>query len=223
MIRMRWLSWLGLACLGLSCLGLISACAILPGGKPQSRSTVYLLEARVDVAHADVAHAEGGCQVVVVNQPQTAPGLFGAHMLYQRHPNQIEHFAFSRWAASPAAMIEPLLLDVLRSGQRFAAVLSSPAPVRADLRIDNDALWLIQTFEADSSFIELRMASRVYSPQQRRLLASEQFSYTESAARATPAAGVAAAERAVERLLGDYHRFVQDAAGKLGQNCINPD
>lgn len=202
----------------LSCMVLLSACAILPGGKPAVRSTVYLLETRVAVADS-----QSGCEVVVVNAPESAPGQSGAQMLYQRHPNQIERFAYSRWAASPGSMIDPLLLDVLRASQRFSAVLSSPAPVRADLRIESDDLWLIQRFEAERSFVELRMTSRVYSSQQRRLIASQQFSYNEAAAELTPAAGVAAADRAVQRLLADFNDFVTGAADKLGRDCATAD
>lgn len=202
----------------LSLMGMLSACALLPGGKSAVRSSIFLLETRVDVADT-----QPGCQIVVVNAPITAPGHMGAQMLYQRHPNQIERFAFSRWAASPDAMLEPLLLDVLRSSGRFKAVLSAPAQVRADLRIENDDLWMIQKFSADSSFIELRISTRIYSPSQRKLLASQIFSYTEPAADATPAAGVAAAESAVQRLLVDYHAFVDSTADNLGQHCVNSD
>ncbi|MDH3768813.1 MAG: PqiC family protein, partial [Gammaproteobacteria bacterium] len=96
----------------LLCVALLSACAILPGGKPAASRNTYLLESRWSSSSVE---ANPGCQVVVVNPPENAPGHSGGQMLYQRNPNQIERFAFSRWAASPAVMIEPLLLDALRS------------------------------------------------------------------------------------------------------------
>lgn len=192
----------------------LGACAILPGGKPATGSSTYLLDASISVGSS-----EPGCQIVVVNPPVAAPGQMGAQMLYQRHANQIERFAYSRWAATPDAMIEPLLLNVLRDDGRFSAVLSSPAPVRADLRIENDDLWLIQVFEGERSFIDLRMSTGIYAPAERRLLATTTFNYQESATETTPAAGVAAANRAVQRLLTDYHAFVDETADAFGNHC----
>ncbi|MDH3589598.1 MAG: PqiC family protein [Gammaproteobacteria bacterium] len=198
-------------------VSLASSCAVLPGSKPKSRSSVYLLETQIaSLSTGD----QTGCRVIIVNPPDSAPGQNGAQMLYQRHANQIERFAFSRWAASPAVMFEPLLLDALRASGSYRAVLPSPAPVRGDLRIANDGLWLIQRFEGDRSEIELRMSSQLYAPAQRQVVATRDFNYVESAGDATPAAGVAAAERALERLLGDFSQFVADAVSRLESDCV---
>ena len=208
-------------CCLLLCVALLSSCAILPGGKPAvSRNVVYLLETRLPASEVE---AKPGCHVVVVNPPENAPGHTGRQMLYQRNPNQIERFAFSRWAASPAVMIEPLLLDALRRSNRYDAVLASPAPVRADLRIENDNLWLIQRFDGEGSYIELRMSSQIYVPVARRLIASQDFSYREQTGDATPAGGVLAAERAVQRLLRDFREFVGEAAHNSGYDCVASD
>ncbi|MBT8135583.1 MAG: PqiC family protein [Gammaproteobacteria bacterium] len=193
----------------------LTACAVLPGVKPAGRNHVYLLETRLPA----VAGASAGCGVVVVNPPENAPGQSGAQMLYQRHPNQIERFAFSRWAASPAMMLEPLLLDALRVSARYSAVLSSPAPVSGDLRVENDGLWLIQRFDDERSFVELRMSSRIYAPRQRQLLNARNFSYTVPASEQTPDAGVAAADNAVRRLLQDFSEFVAAAATGPDGRC----
>ena len=129
---------------------LLSSCAMLPGGRPVARSSVYLLETRL--SEQPVATPDS-CRIIVVNPPEPAPGQNGAQMIYQRTPYKLERFAFSRWAASPAVMLEPLLLDALRDSKYYKAVLSTPAPVRGDLRIENDALWLVQKFEGDPALL----------------------------------------------------------------------
>ena len=196
----------------------LSACSILPGGKPESRTHIYLLETQMSVVSAG-SDTRKRCGIVVVNPPELAPGHVGRQMLYQRNPNEIERFAYSRWAASPAVMLEPLMLESLRVGQHFDAVLTSPAPVRADMRIENDNLWLIQRFDGDRSFVELRMSVRAYAPATRQLLASRDFSYNEATTEGTPRSGVAAADRAVQHLLQDYSEFVRQSGDSLNLNC----
>ena len=120
-------------------------------------------------------------------------------------------------------MFEPLLLDALRDSNSYKAVLSSPAPVRGDLRIENDGLWLIQKFEGKKSEVELRMSSRLYAPEDRKLVATRDFDYSEPADEATAEAGVAAADRALQRLLNDFSAFVADTASKLAGDCLQED
>ncbi len=192
----------------------LAGCTLMPGSGPARSPTVYLIDTRVLAVNSVV-----DCHVVVVNPPDLAPGQLGAQMLYQREPYRLERFAYSRWAASPAAMLEPLLLDALRNDSRYSAVVSAPAAVRADLRIENDELWLVQKFDGESSNVELRMSSRVYVPEQRQLAAVRNFNVTVAAGEGTPRGGVEAAERAVRQLLEEFREFVGAAADSLDNNC----
>ncbi|NNF67666.1 MAG: hypothetical protein HKM98_09170 [Gammaproteobacteria bacterium] len=198
----------------LSCL--LASCAILPGGKPVRHSRVFLLEASPQPA---AQAAVPGCAVVVVNAPRNAPGQSGAQMLYQREANEIERFAYSRWASNPSVMLEPLLIAALRANNSFGAVMASPSPVTADVRVQNDDLWLIQIIKDKKSHIELRMHSHVVQPATRQLLGSRIFSYDEPATEATAAAGVAAADRAVGRLLQDFASFVAETVATPEFSC----
>ncbi|MBT8144970.1 MAG: PqiC family protein [Gammaproteobacteria bacterium] len=194
----------------------LSACSIIPMGndKPRERS-VYLLDMPVETGKANPRES---CVTVVINQPEAAPGFSGAGMLYTREPNRIERFAYSRWAASPAAMLSPMLLRSLRSTGDYKAVLSAPAAVVTDLRVELDDLRLLQVFSGGGSEVVMSVEVRVYAPLQRALLASQAFSYRVDAD-PNPVSGVRATEQAVASLLDDFVRLVGDAAAELPSGC----
>lgn len=193
----------------------LSGCALLGAGSTGDKLTVYLLE----TAPALEPVEQRGCHTVVVTPPEPAPGFSTAQMLYRRSANELERFAYSRWAESPAAMLEPLLVQALRAREAFGAVLGSPAPVKADLRVESEGLKLIQVFDGGPSRVLLQLEVRVYSPADRRLLASELLSYDLPAAQANAQAGVAAADAAVARMLTEFSELVVRAAAESGVGC----
>lgn len=195
----------------------LSGCALMGVGKSGQTLSIYLLETKPALARAD----EPGCQVVVVTPPEPAPGYASAQMMYRRTPNQLERFAYSRWAETPASMLEPLLVDALRGRNEFAAVLASPAPVKADLRVESEGLKLVQVFEGGASRVDLELDVRVYAPAERLLLATRKLEYSERTNAATAEAGVAAADRALAQLLGAFSDIVVEAASNIATDCRN--
>lgn len=195
----------------------LQGCALMGAGKSGRGMTTYLLE--IDAGLEPVA--QQGCHVVIVTPPEPAPGYATAQMVYRRTAHQLDSFAYSRWAESPASMLEPMLVDALRRREAFAAVLASPAPVKADLRVESEGLKLIQVFEGNASSVELDLDVRVYAPADRRLLANRKLEYTERARATTAEAGVEAADRALRRMLADFTDLVIEAAGAVTAECRN--
>ena len=206
--------------LGVLAIAMLAGCSVIPfsSSKNQREERVYLLETVADVSAAEV---RSSC-TVVVTAPEAAPGFGGPGMRYTRSSKQIERFAFSRWAESPASMLEPLLLRALRASGEYAAVLPAPAAIVTDLRVESDELRLVQAFSGDSSEVQLSMSSRVYAPAERGLLASREFRYTVPTSEAGPEAGVEAADEAVARLLSDFASFTRDAMRSLEAGCSPP-
>ncbi len=201
---------------GVLAIIVLGGCSVIPtGGNKDQNNKVYLLETVAEVAPAQ---ARSTC-TVVVSAPEAAPGFSGPSMYYMRTPKQIERFAFSRWAESPASMLEPLLRRALLSSREFSAVLPAPAAITTDLRIESDELRLVQVFSGKASEVQLSMSSRVYAPAERGLLATREFRYVVPADAAGPEAGVAAADRAVAMLLSDFAAFARDAIQSLELGC----
>lgn len=197
-------------------LACLPGCSIIPLGKDKAREQrIYLIDSSTEVVRA----GQRGCLVVVVNPPEPAPGFGGALMLYSREANRLEQFSYSRWAAAPARMLEPLILRTLRETEAFEAVLPAPAAIVADLRVEADDVRLLQVFDgAKRSEIVLQLEARAYAPKERQLLASKQFSYNVPAA-PNPAGGVQASQQAVRSLLVDLSEFVLAAAVALPSGC----
>ena len=204
---------------GLFAVAILSGCALVPFGNDDKREPrVYLLETAADV---QAAEAQGTC-TIVVTAPVAAPGYGGPGMRYTRSSRQIERFAFSRWAESPARMLEPLLLRALRASGDFAAVLPAPAAIVTDLRVESDEVRLVQVFSGNASEVQLSMSSRVYAPAERGLVGNREFRYVVPTAEAGPAAGVEAADQAVAMLLTDFVAFTRDALQSLETGCGQP-
>ena len=110
---------------------LLTGCGFIPTREPAPPTSVY--ELAVDSASA--APASVVCGRLRVEPPEPAPGFLTSRMIYSREAWRLEQFAWSQWADTPTAMLEPLLLRALSASGSFSAVLAPPAPVDHDLSL----------------------------------------------------------------------------------------
>jgi cholesterol transport system auxiliary component len=179
------------AALALSCAG----CGSL-FGKERTPPAVYVLSLDSTAARASA----GTCGTLEVSQPDPAPGFATSRMVYQREPHRLEPFAFSRWAEPPAPMVQAVMVDALGRAGLFAAVLSAPAAVRPDFRLESDSLRVLQSFEGDSSQAVVELSVHLIDVKHAQLLAVQSLSATIPAG-ADPAGGVDAANQALEKVV----------------------
>jgi cholesterol transport system auxiliary component len=135
--------------------------------------------------------------------PQSAPGFSTARMAYVTDPPRIDYFAYHEWADTPARLLASAIAKQLDDSGRFAAVMSTSMDVRADYRLDTELQRLVQVFDAGDSRLELSVKVSLVDIENRSLLYTRSFTYTEAADRANAEAGVAAANRATGRFLDD--------------------
>lgn len=193
----------------LAAVALLSACPALPP-LPEAAST-YVLDARL-VPAAQKAPSK---TVIAVSPPRARPGFDTASMAYVRRPHEVEYFAKNRWADTPARMLAPLLVQALDRSGGFRAVVQAPGAVSADLRIEVEIVQLLQDFETRPSRVRFTLRAQLIEVASRRVLATREFDEAESAASDDAYGGVIAANRALERLLGQLVDFCSgQAAGR---------
>jgi len=177
---------------------LVSACATLPGFKHEPE-TVYLLEWQDDFTPATATNTEP-CGSLLIISPLGAPGYATTRMAYVEQDHRVDYFVTHRWADTPARMLGPLMTRALGESGLFEAVVESPAPLQAQLRLESEVLKLRQVFLTRTSEIELNLRVNLYDLTQGRLLVGRVLNVVTPAESRNPYGGVNASHRAVERL-----------------------
>jgi cholesterol transport system auxiliary component len=177
---------------------LCTGCAALLGGKTHEPVAIYVLQVDTDAP----PQGTPPCGTLEVTEPAPAPGFATARMVYQREAHRLEPYAYARWAEPPSAMVQAALISTLEHSGLFAAVLTAPAAVAPDLRLESDALSVLQHFDGGSSELRLALAVRLVDLRESRLLAVQRFTVSLPAGQG-PVSGVDAANRALAQLAGE--------------------
>lgn len=171
---------------------------------------VYVLDARPAVQPS----ATRRDLVVAVNMPQARPGFETARIAYLQQPHELSYFANSVWTDTPARMLQPLLLQALEQGAAFRAVVRAGSAVPADVRLDIELVRLQQDFTASPSRVQITLQAQLIDVRAKRVLAVRQFDAAENAGSEDAYGGVGAANRLVQRVLGQVTEFCVAALGK---------
>jgi cholesterol transport system auxiliary component len=191
-----------------SAVGLSACSSLLPS--PAPTPSFYTLSSGGGVAQpAGFGMAQG--PTLVVNPVRAAAGFDSAHIVYTRSPPQLEHFARSEWADTPARMLAPWMVEVLgreltRTGAA-GAVLLAPTPAVSDFMLDTDLVRLQQDFSTPPSRVRLTLRVSLIQTSSRRVLAVREFDATEPAPSDDPRGGVQAAQAASAKLLQEVSEF----------------
>jgi cholesterol transport system auxiliary component len=189
---------------------LIAACGGISPPHAAIRPDIYVLEYAQAVQAAQIKHE----LVLAVGVPRTLAGFDTSQMAYVQQPHELNYFAASRWADTPARMLGPLIAHALEQTESFLAVVQSSGMLPADLRLDTELVRLQQDFRTHPSRVQLTMRAQLIDVRSKRLLAVRQFDDFETAASDDAFGGVAAANRLVQRMLGRVAEFCVMAPGK---------
>jgi cholesterol transport system auxiliary component len=122
---------------------LLGSCGgVFDSALPAPQAYVLRLPARAAVPPPETQSAS-----VLVQRPETGPGLDSDRIALLRSDNRFDFYAASRWAAPAPDLVESVLVDGLRASGNFSAVFddSSPYAPRYTLRVT------LRRFEADYS------------------------------------------------------------------------
>lgn len=176
---------------------------------PQVTSqAIYVLEAQPAAMTARVTRN----LVLAVGLPQARPGFDTPQIAYVRQPHELNYFVTSRWADTPARMLEPLLVQAMEQTGSFRAVVRAQDAVRADVRLDTELIRLRHDFATKPSRVQLTLRAQLIDVRGQRVLAAKQFDDVEFAATDDAYGGVTAANRLLQRMLGQLADFCVSAS-----------
>jgi cholesterol transport system auxiliary component len=187
----------------LSVLLLLAACGGMPAAPQIVSQNIYVLESRPVVHEAQIKRD----LVLAVSTPRALAGFDTPQMAYVQQPYELNYFAASRWAETPARMLGPLIAHVLEQTNGFRAVVQTSGTLPADLRLDTELVRLQQDFKTRPSQVQLTLRAQLIDVRGKRLLAEHQFDAFEAASSDDAYGGVAAANRLVQRVLGELAEF----------------
>jgi len=201
-----------LLCLA-AALGMVLAggCAgLLPKGAPPP--AVYVLEAAAGTPAKAPPVTAATAPALVVNPTRAAPGFDSQHIIYVRVVHQLEHFAHSEWADTPARMLTPLIVSAIERTGRFRAVGAATSGLASDLRLDTEVLRLQQEFGDTPSRVRFSLRATLSDNATRQVISWQTFDQTVPSASDDPYGGVIAATLAVEQVLAQLADYCALAA-----------
>jgi cholesterol transport system auxiliary component len=197
---------------------LLSACSSLLPSPPPTPS-FYTLGSSVKAAPVNQSVKVTG-PTLLVNPMRAASGFDSTQMVYTRQPQQLEHFARSEWADTPARMLAPWLVQVLSTeltrSASVGAVLLAPSSAASEYAVDTDLIRLQQDFNVQPSQVRLTLRVALIQTTTRRVLAVREFDSTEPAATDNPRGGVQAAQIVSARVLLEVAEFCKVALAAKG-------
>jgi cholesterol transport system auxiliary component len=149
---------------------------------------------------------------LLVLTPETMPPYATTQMAYSTEIHQIAYFTKNEWAETPSQMIQPLIIQTLRSTHYFSAVLSPPyfGHHTFDLRIE--ILEIKQDFASEPAMLNLAMRISLTRESTNQVIATKELSVNQFMAERNPYAGVVAANEAMPKLLRELAEFVVETA-----------
>ncbi len=186
---------------------LLAACS--PLSAPQGVSpNIYMLEAGSTIHTAQ----DKRDLVLAISTPRALPGFDTAQMVYVQQPYELNYFATSRWADTPARMLEPIIAQAMLQTQSFSAVVQTSDAIPADVRLDVELVRLQQDFTTRPSRVRLTLRAQLIDLHDKRLLAVRQFDEYENATSENAYGGVTAANRLLQRVLVKLSGFCVNAS-----------
>lgn len=195
----------GAKCLALATvLGLFAGCTVLPKPEPETINH-YLIESDPDLMAA--AHPGRDTPVMIVTVPQAHGGYSTQRIAYMQEAHGLRYYTRSQWVDAPARMLAPMIADAMQATGQFRAFHKTPGAISADLRLDTELIRFHQDFSSQPSRVRVTLRAQLVDLQAGQVIATRQFDVTEPAPAEGAYGGVVAANRAVNRLLGELTRF----------------
>ncbi|MBE0474702.1 ABC-type transport auxiliary lipoprotein family protein, partial [Rhodoferax sp.] len=149
---------------------------------------------------------------LLISPPHAAAGFDSPRIIYLREPHKLEYFAQSQWVEPPARMLGPLLAAAIEKTGAFHAVVLMPGAASGELRLDTDIIRLQHEFQSIPSQVRLTLRATLVDNKTRRVLAWQEFEAIEPADSEDAYGGVLAANRAVQKVVGQLAAFLPATA-----------
>lgn len=181
----------------------LSGCSLFSPVKSETMS-LYLL----DTPPVIVPHAKKNAGTILVMLPDTKPIYNTTSMAYRICPHTIAYFVKSRWAETPAQMIQALLVQTLLNTKHFRAVITPPLVARYEYTLLSEIIALRQDFTKKPPFAKFKLRVYLVKTATSKIIATKDFVIKEPFYTITPTCGVIAENKAVKKILAGVARFV---------------
>jgi cholesterol transport system auxiliary component len=149
---------------------------------------------------------------LLVLTPETMPAYATTQMAYSTEVYQIAYFTKNEWAETPSQMIQPLIVQTLRSTHYFSEVLSPPYFGRHTFDLRIEVLEIKQDFASELAMLDLAMRVSLTRESTNQAVATKELSVNQPMSEKNPYAGVVAANEAMQKLLRELAEFVVEKA-----------
>jgi len=196
---------------------LLTACVLSRGIEGPVRT--YQLTPEPGVLRIESRQFNGPGPILLVNLPQSDPGFDTQRMAYLTRPYEVNYFATSQWADTPARMLSMLLVRTFEQGRPWQAVVVSPTILRADYRVDVEGLVLVQEFVQSPSRARISWRAQLVDLRKGLVLGTRRFEGLQETSSDDAYGGVRAANQALGRLLADMASWLETCVSEQGKTA----
>ncbi|WP_226704521.1 ABC-type transport auxiliary lipoprotein family protein [Microbulbifer elongatus] len=181
---------------------LISGCTLFSPVENEMRIAV------IDQIPRETPQRQTNPVTLLILPPNINPVYGTVRMAYRTKPHQVGYFSRHAWGATPAQMLLPLLAQTLENTRYFEAVATPPYFGPHHYALHTEILELVQDFTATPATLHLSLRVQLIEGASNRIIASRVISLNNPMQQETPAAGIVAANDAVENALQLTAQFV---------------
>ncbi|NQY42273.1 MAG: membrane integrity-associated transporter subunit PqiC [Legionellales bacterium] len=148
-------------------------------------------------------------EVLSIDTPSAVRGLQTNAMLYSERDFQIGQYAYSKWEAAPANLLQDLLLESFNKAGVFKAVVDSSFAKTANWKLSIRILQWHQIFLESPSEIWVSYIANIYDIKKNKIIASKLFEAKVPCATDDAYGGVVAMNQAMKKLIPKTISFVK--------------
>lgn len=191
--------------IGLVGAAMTAGCALLAPAAVETRKEML---ASVPVG---LPQGEMRAGTLLVFRPEASALYDTTRMAYRLRPYEIAYFSRTEWAARPAQMLHPLLVQTLQRAGYFGTVVTPPFMGRYTHALRTEILTLRQDYTAEPAVFELDLRVQLAAEPGDRVIATRAISVREPMRERSSYAGVVAANEATAKALRELAEFVRAA------------
>jgi cholesterol transport system auxiliary component len=183
------------------CGTLLTGCSVFSPVTPVANTT-YLVNTLPPVA--EHARHRG---TLFVAEPTSLTIYNTTDMAYSNQVYQVGYFVKSSWAATPAQMLQPLIVQTLQNTKRYSSVTSAVGVGSYNYLLNTQIVQFQQDFTSGRNIFKLHARLQLLSSATNQLVASKDIVIAIPAPCNNAYGGVIAANQAVRDMLDELATF----------------
>jgi cholesterol transport system auxiliary component len=184
-----------------ACCTLLAGCSVF-SPVTSVNNTTYVVNSIPSVA-VQARHSAS----IFVAEPTAVSFYNTADMAYSNYPYQIGYFVKSSWAATPAQMLQPLIVQTLQNTKHYSAVSSAVGIGQYNYLLNTQLIQFQQDFTSGRNIFKLHARLQLVQSSSNQLVASKDVSIAIPAPQNNAYGGVVAANMATRELLAEIAKF----------------